>query len=86
MSHPFCLIRYEKKYMEEAMLKAEEQAKENKLMRTAAEEGQKSQLIGKVIESKVSTSSSNQQDLDSFLLGDLEDSDGGPGTVFGSPK
>ena len=26
--------------------------------------------------------SSVEQDLDSFLLGDLEDSDGGPGTFF----
>lgn len=66
--------------MEEAKLKAEEQDKENKAMQAATEEGQKSELKGKIIESKGSTSSLNQQDLDSFLLGDLEDSDGGPGT------
>ncbi|KAK4762732.1 hypothetical protein SAY86_008500 [Trapa natans] len=68
---------YEKKYIEEARLKAEEQAKENKQIQPTAEESQKSQLTGRVIDSKVSASSSNQQDLDSFLLGDLDDSDGG---------
>ncbi|XP_022149040.1 uncharacterized protein LOC111017557 [Momordica charantia] len=69
---------YEKKYMEEIKLKSEEQRK--------ADEGKQTPLVGasekvegteKNLKGKTSNLSSADQDLDTFLLGDLEDSDGG---------
>ncbi|XP_021292813.1 uncharacterized protein LOC110423038 [Herrania umbratica] len=63
---------YEKEYMEEVKQRAEE-AKEDKSKQTSvvkAEEPESS------LKSKTSSSSA-EQDLDTFLLGDFEDSDGG---------
>lgn len=65
--------------MEEVKLKAEKQAKDDKLMETSSSEIHKSESLEKNIKDKASTSSSAHQDLDSFLLGDLGDSDDGPG-------
>ena len=39
----------------------------------------KEDAVGKDVKNKSSKPSSSEQDLDTFLLGDLEDSDGGPG-------
>ncbi|KAJ7953958.1 BSD domain containing protein [Quillaja saponaria] len=77
---------YEKKYMEELQLKAaEEQKEDNKLKQTPILVGtEKSEGVEKNIKSKTSNSSSTEQDLDTFLLGDLEDSDGGPDDDEGS--
>jgi len=41
----------------------------------------KAEVTGKIV-SKSSNSSSTEQDLDTFLLGDLEDSDEAPGMLF----
>lgn len=43
---------------------------------------EKGEVTGKNVKSKQSSSSSTEQDLDTFLLGDLEDSDEeGPGIL-----
>ncbi|KAG2706878.1 hypothetical protein I3843_05G110900 [Carya illinoinensis] len=80
-AHTFtqCLqtIRYEKQYMEELKLKAAEDVKDDKLKKTS-EEKEKAEGIENSSKGKTSKSSSTEQDLDTFLLGDLEDSDGGP--------
>lgn len=44
----------------------------------------KAEASGKNVKSRSSNSSSTEQDLDTFLLGDLEDSDEGPGIVLKS--
>ncbi|CAN0896255.1 hypothetical protein LINGRAHAP2_LOCUS18376 [Linum grandiflorum] len=68
---------YEREYLEVARRKAEEQIKDEKTKQTAAntsasaDGSERSKLESK--KSNVST----EQDLDTFLLGDLEDSDGG---------
>lgn len=71
--------------MEEMKLKSEEQRK--------ADEAKQTPLVGasekvegteKNLKGKTSQSSSADQDLDTFLLGDLEDSDGG-GAGISSP-
>lgn len=68
--------RYEKKYMEEIKLKSEEQRKADEAKQTplvgASEKAEGPEKNPKGIASK---SSSAEQDLDTFLLGDLEDSD-----------
>lgn len=78
--------RYEKKYLEEIKLKSEEQRK--------ADEAKQTPLVGasgnvegteKSVKGITSKSSSAEQDLDTFLLGDLEDSDGG-GAGKSSPR
>ncbi|KAG2706877.1 hypothetical protein I3843_05G110900 [Carya illinoinensis] len=68
---------YEKQYMEELKLKAAEDVKDDKLKKTS-EEKEKAEGIENSSKGKTSKSSSTEQDLDTFLLGDLEDSDGGP--------
>ncbi|KAL6192921.1 hypothetical protein ACLB2K_034007 [Fragaria x ananassa] len=69
---------YEKRYMEELKLKEEEKLKDDKVKQTPvvgeADKAEGSETNNKSLTSK---SSSTEQDLDSFLLGDLEDSDGG---------
>lgn len=80
--------RYEKKYMEEIKLKSEEQRQ--------ADEAKQTSLVGasekvegteKNLKGIASKSSSADQDLDTFLLGDLEDSDaGGAGKFKSSPR
>ena len=58
--------------MEEIQLKEAEKIKDDKVNQT---------LITNQ-KSMTSTSSSTEQDLDTFLLGDLEDGDVGPGKSF----
>ncbi|KDP31406.1 hypothetical protein JCGZ_11782 [Jatropha curcas] len=75
---------YEKQYMEEIKRKAEEQIKDDKLKQSATSgDNSTSEVIEKNLKSRTSTASSAEQDLDSFLLGDLEDSDGGPDDADG---
>ncbi|XP_050225448.1 uncharacterized protein LOC126674940 [Mercurialis annua] len=70
---------YEKQYMEEVKRKEEEQIKEEKSnLSVVSEENSGSEVKDKNLKSRLSTASSAEQDLDTFLLGDLEDSDGGP--------
>ncbi|GAV79536.1 BSD domain-containing protein [Cephalotus follicularis] len=70
---------YEKQYMEEAKRKAEEQVKDDKAKETVIlGETSGSKVTENNLKSKSSNASSAEQDLDTFLLGDLEDSDGGP--------
>ncbi|KAF5794204.1 putative BSD domain-containing protein [Helianthus annuus] len=63
---------YERKFVEESKLKQIAQAKDEKSDHTPAAEPESA---GANLQSKTSTS---EQDLDSFLLGDLDDSDGHP--------
>lgn len=70
---------YEKQYMEEVKLREAEQKKDDTLKQTSVVEGtDKEEEKDKNHRSSTSKSSSAEQDLDTFLLGDLEDSDGGP--------
>jgi len=66
---------YEKKYMEEIKLKEVEQTKGDKVEQTPIVG---SEVVETKLKSKTSTSSADQ-DLDSFLLGDLNDGDSDPG-------
>ncbi|KAJ0094633.1 hypothetical protein Patl1_16633 [Pistacia atlantica] len=67
---------YEKQYMEEIKLKAEKEIKDDQVKPTpVVGDSDKLEVTGKSLKSKTS---STEQDLDTFLLGDLEDSDGGP--------
>ncbi|XP_028794234.1 uncharacterized protein LOC114749859 [Neltuma alba] len=72
---------YEKRYLEEVTLRAAaEQKVDDKVEKTAVTGGtEKVEATGKSGKSKSSNSSSTEQDLDTFLLGDLEDSDGDDG-------
>ncbi|VVA24190.1 PREDICTED: BSD [Prunus dulcis] len=71
---------YEKQYMEEMKVKETEQLKDDAVKPTPVVGGT-DQAEGSEKKKLASKSSSAEQDLDSFLLGDLEDSDGGPGLV-----
>ncbi|KAF7827933.1 BSD domain-containing protein [Senna tora] len=74
---------YEKQYLEDVQLKeATEQEVDSKVEQTAVTG--KDEAIGKNVEIKSSKSSSTEQDLDTFLLGDLEESDEGPDDAEGS--
>ncbi|QCD90185.1 hypothetical protein DEO72_LG4g1140 [Vigna unguiculata] len=77
---------YEKQYMEEVQLRASaEKNEETKVEQTPVTEGTgKAETTGKNVKSRSSKSPSNEQDLDTFLLGDLEDSDEGPDDGEGS--
>lgn len=69
--------------MEEIKLKEEKQVKDNTVKPTATVgDTDQSEVTEKNLKSRTSTASSTEQDLDTFLLGDLEDSDGGPGIYF----
>lgn len=66
--------------MEEVKLREAEQKKDDTLKQTSVvERTDKEEEKDKNHRSSTSKSSSAEQDLDTFLLGDLEDSDGGPG-------
>ncbi|KAK7851916.1 hypothetical protein CFP56_040566 [Quercus suber] len=72
---------YEKRYVEDPKLKSTEQVKDD-----GAEESQKIEITSKPeakeVNQKIKTSSSStEQDLDEFLLGDPGDSDDGPGRL-----
>ncbi|KAG8652321.1 uncharacterized protein LOC110616489 isoform X2 [Manihot esculenta] len=76
---------YEKQYMEEIKRKAEEQIKDDKSNQTAVSgQDSGSEMTEKSMKSRTSTASSAEQDLDTFLLGDLGDSDGGADDGDGS--
>jgi hypothetical protein len=64
--------------MEELKLKAADQIKDAK---QTSGENEKAEGMEKNSKGKTSNSSSAEQDLDKFLLGDLEDSDGGAGIL-----
>ncbi|KAK7837309.1 uncharacterized protein LOC112028755 [Quercus suber] len=66
---------FEKQYMEELKLKAAEDIKDDKV-KQASEENEKAEGVEKSLKGQTSNASA-EQDLDKFLLGDLEDSDGG---------
>jgi len=70
--------------MEEVQLRASaEKNEETKVEQTPVTEGTgKAETTGKNVKSRSSKSPSNEQDLDTFLLGDLEDSDEGPGILL----
>ncbi|KAH9772232.1 BSD domain-containing protein [Citrus sinensis] len=68
---------YEKQYMEEIKLKDEKKMTDDTVKPTPiVGETSKSEVTEKNLKSRTSTSSSIEQDLDTFLLGDLEESDG----------
>ncbi|PQQ17041.1 uncharacterized protein Pyn_14747 [Prunus yedoensis var. nudiflora] len=73
---------YEKQYMEEMKVKEAEQLKDDTVKPTPVVGGT-DQAEGSEKKKLASKSSSAEQDLDSFLLGDLEDSDGGPDDADG---
>ncbi|KAF9674210.1 hypothetical protein SADUNF_Sadunf10G0103900 [Salix dunnii] len=79
----FAFCGYEKQYMEEVKRKEEEQIQEEKAKESSVtgENSSKSEPTPKNLKTETS---SVEQDLDSFLLGDLEDSDGGPDDGAGS--
>ncbi|KAK2635985.1 hypothetical protein Ddye_030777 [Dipteronia dyeriana] len=69
---------YEKQYMEEIKIKAEKQVTDNIVKPTpVVGDTSKTELTEKNLTTRTSIGSSAEQDLDTFLLGDLEDSDGG---------
>ncbi|KAG6601361.1 hypothetical protein SDJN03_06594, partial [Cucurbita argyrosperma subsp. sororia] len=70
---------YEKKYMEEIKLKSEEQRKADDEAKQTPSVGasEKVEEAEKNLKGTASKPSSADQDLDTFLLGDLEDSDAG---------
>ena len=70
---------FEKQYMEELKLKAAEDIKDDKA-KQASEENEKAEGVEKSLKGQTSNASA-EQDLDKFLLGDLEDSDGGGGIL-----
>ncbi|CAN1313132.1 hypothetical protein LINPERPRIM_LOCUS28857 [Linum perenne] len=72
---------FEREYLEDAKRKAEEQIKDEKVKQTAANASVSEGTERTNLESKKSNVST-EQDLDTFLLGDLEDSDGGAGIIF----
>lgn len=59
------------------------QSEDSKVEQTAGGSG-KAEVTGKNVKSISSNSSATEQDLDTFLLGDLEDSDEAPGILFKS--
>ena len=72
VSHFMVIIRYEKKY-EEAKLKSAEQERDNIV------DDEPTKVGAEAAQSLKKATSAAEQDLDVFLLGDLADSDEGPG-------
>lgn len=70
--------------MEEVQLRAAaEQNVDNMVDQTAVTGGSgKAEATGKNVKSKSSNSPANEQDLDTFLLGDLEESDDAQGILL----
>ena len=72
--------------MEEIKLKSEEQRTADETKQTPlVDSSEKVEVAEKNLKGKTSPSLSTDQDLDTFLLGDLEDSDGG-GAGKSSPR
>lgn len=69
---------YEKKYTEEAKLKSDEQAKDDKAKESTKDVTVSNPEGAKATQPLKKATSSAEQDLDVFLLGDLGDSDDGP--------
>ncbi|XP_020590841.1 uncharacterized protein LOC110031784 [Phalaenopsis equestris] len=71
---------YEKRYMEELSVKASEQSQQSNQAKDGSNTtpALKEELKESKLQSKPSTSSTAEQDLDVFLLGDLGSSDEGP--------
>ncbi|PON76731.1 BSD domain containing protein [Trema orientale] len=69
---------YEKQYQEEKLKEAEQKKDDNTNQTSVVGGNDKEEGREKNLSSLSSKSSSAEQDLDTFLLGDLEDSDGGP--------
>lgn len=76
------IARYEKKY-EEAKLKSAEQEKDDKAKETSEDAAISKPEGAKSTQPLKKATSSSEQDLDVFLLGDLGDSDDGPDDVDG---
>lgn len=75
---------YENQYMEK-LREAAKKSEDPKVEQTDVSGGSgKGEVTGKIVKSKSSNSSSTEQDLDTFLLGDLEDSDEAPDDGEGS--
>ncbi|KAI9169995.1 hypothetical protein LWI28_020815 [Acer negundo] len=76
---------YEKQYMEDIKVKAEKLVTDNIVKPTpVVGDTSKTELTEKNLTTSTSIGSSAEQDLDTFLLGDLEDSDGGAEDADGS--
>ncbi|KAK7407455.1 hypothetical protein VNO78_09398 [Psophocarpus tetragonolobus] len=77
---------YEKQYMEEVQLRAAAELNTDTEVEQPAVTGGtgKAEATGKNVKGRPSNSSSTEQDLDTFLLGDLEDSDDAPDDGEGS--
>lgn len=69
--------------MEEAKLKAAEDIKDDKVNRNSVQ-NVRDEGMGNNLKGKATNSSLAEQDLDTFLSGDLDDSDGGPGMFASS--
>ncbi|WJX63289.1 hypothetical protein P8452_48196 [Trifolium repens] len=78
------VAQYENQYMEK-LREASKKSEDPKVEQTDVTGGSgKAEVTGKIVKSKSSNSSSTEQDLDTFLLGDLEDSDEAPDDGEGS--
>ncbi|OIW04699.1 hypothetical protein TanjilG_06765 [Lupinus angustifolius] len=76
---------YETQYMEQVQLRAAEENVDNTAEQTVVTRGAgKAEATGKNVKGKSSNASSTEQDIDTFLLGDLEDSDDAPDDGQGS--
>ncbi|KAF1863787.1 hypothetical protein Lal_00030892 [Lupinus albus] len=70
---------YETQYMEDVQLRAAKENVDNTSEQTVVTRGTgKAEETGKNVKGKSSNASSTEQDIDTFLLGDLEDSDDAP--------
>lgn len=76
-----CLVRYEKRYNEDARRRSAEEVK-NDMKSSEVGTLSKSETGKTVQKTKSVSSEAAEQDLDVFLLGDLGDSDDAPGILF----
>lgn len=69
--------------MEDMKLKAEKQTVDDTVKpESISRDSSKTDITEKNLTNRTSAASSTEQDLDTFLLGDLEDSDDGPGILL----
>ncbi|KAL9307325.1 hypothetical protein AtEden1_Chr1g0028181 [Arabidopsis thaliana] len=82
LRHSFVMtiFRYERKYMEELKTKADHENEEAKKAPATGE----TETVEKNVAIRRTSTASSEQDLDTFLLGDLEDSDEAPDDGDGS--
>ncbi|EYU23640.1 hypothetical protein ABFS82_04G141500 [Erythranthe guttata] len=69
---------YEKRYTEDVNLKAAENVKDTEVKGISSSVGTEKEDESSKSKNNKSKSSASEQDLDAFLLGDIEDSDDGP--------